>query len=305
MANAPDGFVQVEADSSALPYLSYSRVNRYLLCPEQYRLYYVEGMRPAVPPASLEFGSAVHRSLAAHFTAGKDPVAVFTAYWANFQEAGLRYSYRETWDSLNERGQRLLAKFVEEELPRIRNVEACEKPFELMVSNMDTPLVGVIDLVAEVDGERCVVDFKTAAQKYQDYEVALSDQLTAYHLAVPSVSDFALCVLVKTKEPRIDWYRAERNGEDLVAFLAKSRYVGQAIHAGPSTRGPANGAPGANSCLFASTGERPAPKGRGECRFDSSEPVYVIYWLLRCHAVLVNRSRPRVERCYARANGSS
>ena len=34
-------------------YLSHSRVNRYLLCPEQYRLYYVENLRPNVPSASL------------------------------------------------------------------------------------------------------------------------------------------------------------------------------------------------------------------------------------------------------------
>ena len=30
------------------PHLSYSRINRYLTCPEQYRLYYLERLRPKV-----------------------------------------------------------------------------------------------------------------------------------------------------------------------------------------------------------------------------------------------------------------
>jgi len=222
-------FIRVDADGEPLPYLSYSRVNRYLLCPEQYRFHYVEGLRPAKPAASLEFGQVMHRALAAHFTADQDPAAVFAEYWAERKEQNLRYAYRETWDNLNERGQALLRKFMDEELPRITDVEACEKPFDLSVSSLDTPFVGVIDLVAQVDGRRTVVDFKTASQKFQDHEVALSDQLTAYHLAAPDVADCALCVLVKTKEPRIDWYHAERSGRDLLDFLTKAAHIGRSI----------------------------------------------------------------------------
>jgi hypothetical protein len=42
------------------PYLSHSRVSRYLQCPEQYRLYYVENLRPRIPAASLIFGQVIH-----------------------------------------------------------------------------------------------------------------------------------------------------------------------------------------------------------------------------------------------------
>ena len=31
-------------DQERTPHLSYSRINRYLTCPEQYRLYYVENL---------------------------------------------------------------------------------------------------------------------------------------------------------------------------------------------------------------------------------------------------------------------
>ena len=49
--------------NGATPYLSHSRVNRYLHCPEQYRLYYIENLRPKVPPAALVFGQIVDEPL--------------------------------------------------------------------------------------------------------------------------------------------------------------------------------------------------------------------------------------------------
>jgi hypothetical protein len=46
------------------PYLSFSRINRYLTCPESYRLHYIEGLRLKIPKATLVFGSLIHLSLA-------------------------------------------------------------------------------------------------------------------------------------------------------------------------------------------------------------------------------------------------
>ena len=69
---------------------------------------------------------------------------------------------------------------------------------------MDLPFVGILDLVADPEGKRTVVDFKTAAAAYQEHEVVLSDQLTAYQLAGPDADQASLCVLVKTKEPKVE-----------------------------------------------------------------------------------------------------
>ena len=112
------------------------------------------------------------------------------------------------------------------------DVQASEKPFELAISNLDVPFVGVIDLIARVEGVVSVVDFKTAAASYQEHEVQLSDQLTAYQLAHPQAKQSALCILVKTKEPRIEWFFANRTGEDLREYLAKARYIDSQIAAG-------------------------------------------------------------------------
>lgn len=214
------------------PYLSHSRINRYLHCPEQYRLYYVECLRPRVPAVPLVFGQIVHLALSIHFRQGEDPVKAFEESWQSARAMALGYKKRESWESLMATGQALLAKFVREARPRITNVQASERRFELAIEGLALPLIGITDLVADLDGKPTVIDFKTAAFAYEAHEAALSDQLTAYQLAEPEAEQMALCVLVKTKEPRIEWLVEERRPGQLVEFLDKAAYVAGEIAAG-------------------------------------------------------------------------
>jgi hypothetical protein len=216
-------------ENNLLPHLSFSRIDRYLDCPEQYRLYYLEGLRPKEPSANLVFGQTIHQSLAFHFATKGDPVAFFTKIWGTLERAPIRYTGRATWNGLLLTGQALLKKFMEEELPRLGTVMASERAFELAIPNVDVPFIGVIDLVALRDGKRMLADFKTSSSSYADHEVALSDQLTAYSLAEPEAEEAALCVFVKTKEPRIEWYLSKRNGAQLTEFLQKAEYVAREI----------------------------------------------------------------------------
>lgn len=220
------------ARPTGAPHLSHSRVSRYLLCPEQYRLYYIENLRPRLYSASLVFGQAVHQGLAAFFRHGTDPAGAFTALWKEAGQVELRYGQRESWQRLDETGRALLTNFVAEELQRISNVAASEKSFELGITDFDAPFIGVIDLVADIDDKKTVTDFKTSGSSYADHEVRLSDQLTAYQLAEPEAEQLALCVLVKTKEPKIEWHASGRNPEDLVNYLGKAGYVAREIAAG-------------------------------------------------------------------------
>lgn len=215
-----------------LPHLSHSRIAKYLTCPEQYRLYYVEGLRPRHPAASLVFGQTVHGALAALFQTGEDPATWFREAWAEVREIGLTYRKRESWKSLAEAGERLLEKFVAEELEKIEGVEAVERGFSLDVSTLDLPFVGIVDLVARVERKRTVVDFKTAGKGYAEHEAPMSDQLTAYGLADPEAESLALCVLVKTKAPKIEWHPTERSGPALVEYLEKAALVAREIEAG-------------------------------------------------------------------------
>lgn len=220
------------------PHLSHSRLARYLHCPEQYRLYYIAGLRRRLPSANLLFGQVVHQALAACFTHGRDPAEAFTDTWSAMRDADLEYSARDSWQTLLDVGSKLLAQFVTRQLPRLRAPEAVERPFELQVTDLDLPFVGVIDLVAELDGVRSVIDFKTAAACYQPYEVVLSDQLTAYQLAAPAVPQAALCVLVKTRTPQIEWHLTARTGVELIEYLAKVRLVARAVRDGDFYKRP-------------------------------------------------------------------
>lgn len=187
--------------------------------------------RPRLYSASLVLGQAVHQALAALFRTGAEPAAVFAVLWKEAGQVELRYGQRESWEKLNETGKALLGKFVAEELSRIGKVSAAEKPFELGITGMTTPFIGVMDLVAEVDGKHTVLDFKTSASGYAEHEVRLSDQLTAYHLAEPEAVQMALCVLVKTKEPKIEWHLSERSPGELTEYLAKAGYVAREVAA--------------------------------------------------------------------------
>src|SRR5260221_12734874 len=84
--------------SNGVPYLSHSRVNRYLLCPEQYRLYYVENLRPKTPAASLVFGQVLHAALAHLLRDKGDPHRFFLEAWRDIQRMDLSSGGKDSWD---------------------------------------------------------------------------------------------------------------------------------------------------------------------------------------------------------------
>jgi PD-(D/E)XK nuclease superfamily protein len=100
-------------------HLSFSRINRYLQCPEQYRLYYIENLRPRIASASLVFGQIVHQALALLFRDHGDPMKLFVETWREAQGFDLNYSQWESWEKLNAGGQTLLERFLREELSRL------------------------------------------------------------------------------------------------------------------------------------------------------------------------------------------
>jgi RecB family exonuclease len=219
-------------DQDGTPHLSYSRINRYLTCPEQYRLYYIEKLRPKADSAGLVFGALIHVALAEFFRTGKDPAETFRRAWQNLKDVKLRYNKRESWEDLSDKGESLLQKFVQEEAPKIQQVLGIEKKFELSISSLNLPFVGIVDLVARLKSHKTIVDFKTAASDYEDHEVTLSDQLTAYWLADPEAKQVALCVLIKTKEPRIEWHFARRSPDHIGEYLDKVRLIAEDIEVG-------------------------------------------------------------------------
>src|SRR5437870_7452086 len=133
-----------EVFAQAKPHLSYSRINRYLTCPEQYRLYYIENLRPRFAAASLVFGQIVHQALAHLFREQGNPAQFFLAQWNRAHDFDLSYGQRESWEKLKDIGQALLERFVRDELLRVGKIRAVEKTFELRITSLDLPFVGII-----------------------------------------------------------------------------------------------------------------------------------------------------------------
>src|SRR3984893_9369559 len=210
---------------SQFPHLSHSRIDRYLRCPEQYRLYYIENLRPKFPSAILLFGQLQHQALAFLLKERGDPVTSFLSGWEEAKDAELTYGNLKRWEVLRDRGRIRLEKFVSEQLPQIGTVKAVEQDFRLNITGLDLPFVGIIDLITESRGHTAVTDCKPSGSAYAGYEAIMSDQLTAYQLAVPDADKLSLCLLIKTKEPRIEWHVSYRSGPRLVEYLKKVKLV--------------------------------------------------------------------------------
>lgn len=216
-------------DAEATPHLSYSRIQRYLFCPEQYRLYYVEKIRAKAESASLAFGAVMHVALAEYFRHKVEPLVTFQADWKAFEGFELRFSQRDSWSSLKEKGERLLEKFLGDEAHKFSNVVSVEKVFDLGLTNLNLPFVGIIDLIAEVKGKCTIVEFKTAAADFEEDEIALLDQLTAYQLAEPELEGIAVCVFLKSREPQIKWHLTRRSPAEVMDYLEKVGLVADQI----------------------------------------------------------------------------
>jgi PD-(D/E)XK nuclease superfamily len=238
MSDAIANPATVNAERQHAPHFSYTRIQKYLTCPEQYRLYYVERLRARQESANLVFGATVHLALAELFRHGLDPVETFDKEWQVIREVELRYSKRISWQSLAETGKQLLEKFVREETQKITKVIAVEQAFEFYLSGLDLPFVTILDLVAEVNRKKTLVEFKTAAADFERFEVELMDQATAYHLADPEIEQVGVCVLVKTKKPAIRWHFTRRSPDQVVEYLDKVDAVAGAIRSAIYYRRP-------------------------------------------------------------------
>ena len=216
--------------------LSHSKVTRYDFCPRAYRYHYVEGWRPATRKPALLFGAAVDRALTALFQQAADPRVVFDEAWQALREVPVEWGKRHTWESLLDIGRSILARFVAEELRRFSDVDPTFVQRSLSADLHGVTFLGYPDLYAKVDGLRTLVDFKTAQAAYDPEEVQLNEQLTAYCWLLEAnglpVDRVAFCVLLKLKEPRIEWHFATRSPEEITEYQEKLALVADDVARG-------------------------------------------------------------------------
>src|SRR5437867_1274031 len=93
---------------------SYTQVSHYLACPRRYRHKYLDGWEEKDIRATMLFGRAFEKALAAYFRREDAAAALFTE-WSAYRDSELEYSKGDTWDDMLRQGFQLLDRFSQED----------------------------------------------------------------------------------------------------------------------------------------------------------------------------------------------
>lgn len=198
---------------------SYSQISRYLRCPRSYRYRYLAGWREKEARTAMAFGRSFEKALAAYFFREDCGAALFNE-WGTFKDMPLEYKKGETWDRLLPQGIHLLERFAQEDRVRI-----CSPRENLQVKIMRTlsgghEFVAYLDAIGELDGQHCVMDWKTTTSRYPEDPqglLSLDPQLLCYSW-ISGISEVAMVVFVRKHTPEIQYLKAAISEEQSQEF---------------------------------------------------------------------------------------
>ena len=98
---------------------SHTQISQYLRCPRSYRYRYLDGWREKETRASLLFGRAFEKALAAFFS-GEDSAAALFKEWGAYRDAQLEYSHGDDWERMARQGVQLLERLAQHDRIGIR-----------------------------------------------------------------------------------------------------------------------------------------------------------------------------------------
>ena len=129
--------------------------------------------------------------------------------WISHRDSGLYYSERDSWDRMLQSGVQLLDRFAQDDRIRIR------QPRRNLQVKFTKPLAGkndfvpYVDAVGELNGNRCLLEWKTTASRHPEEPaglLALDPQLVCYSW-VTGIADVAQVVFVRKRLVEIQYFR--------------------------------------------------------------------------------------------------
>jgi hypothetical protein len=226
---------------------SHTQISQYLRCPRAYRYRYLDGWREKDSRASLLFGRAFEKALAAFF-AGEDSTAALFKEWGTYQQAQVEYSKGDNWERMFRQGVQLLERLAQDNRIQVR------EPKQNMQVKLGKSLpcgndfVAYLDAVGTLDGNHVLLEWKTTTARYPVEPaglLALDPQLICYSW-ISGMSDVAVIAFVRKRVSEIQYLKAtiseqqRRDFGQLVAATASQIEAGQfAPHSG--IRFPQNG----------------------------------------------------------------
>jgi len=231
------------------PHLSASSIGTYVDCSLQYWFAYVKRLPMEFVSDALEFGSAIHLTLADFYRAKmtgdrlllKDVHESYRQHWTNRvkDRSDIKYADQKDFQSYLIEGVDLLTAWFNKLADDHFNVIAVEEAFVFEIDGMPLPIVGAIDLVEEDDsGTIIITDHKTTGRAYSIDEIDQNPQITIYQMAAKAngFADREILLkfdcLVKTKTPKFEQYYTTRSEADELRLIRKIQRVWEGISKG-------------------------------------------------------------------------
>jgi hypothetical protein len=198
---------------------SYTQIAHYLRCPRSYRHRYLDGWREKETRAAMIFGRCFEKALESFFR-GDDCGATLYQEWSLYRDTSFEYKKGETWDRLLHQGVHLLELFAQGDRIRIpKPEENLQIKVTRELSNANQ-FVSYIDAIGELDGQCCLIDWKTTTSRYPEEPVgllSLDPQLISYSW-MTGISDVAFVVFVRKHQPEIQYLKTSISEEQRMEF---------------------------------------------------------------------------------------
>ena len=154
------------------------------------------------------FGRAFERALGA-LCRREDPGEVLFSEWSACQNQNLHYSNRDSWDRMLRQGLMLLTRFCQDNRVQVlqpkRNLQI---KFTRPVGEKND-FVAYIDAIGSLDGERCLLEWKTSSSRYPEEPeglLSLDPQLVCYSW-MTGIAEVAQIVFVRKSLVEVQYLR--------------------------------------------------------------------------------------------------
>jgi len=198
---------------------SYTQISQYLTCPRRYRYRYLDGWKEKDTRAAMLFGRAFEQALAAYFLR-EDPAAALFQEWSTCRNQELQFSKGDTWDRMLQQGIMLLDRFCQDDrihVPQPRPNLQVKVARKIAGGN---EFVAYIDAIGQLDGTRCLLEWKTTSSRYPeepDGLLALDPQLVCYSW-LTGIPEVAQVVFVRKRLAEVQYLRTYSSDEQRQEF---------------------------------------------------------------------------------------